>query len=78
MSLCLAESRHDAWQAVRARESALAARWAAGEWCGQTLRAETGEWYTVIYQGRPGGSGGPDFRDAVLLAADGERLCGDV
>src|SRR5579862_9662527 len=51
------------------REAALQARWAAGEWRGQTLRARDGAAYTVLYQGRPGGGVGPDFRDAVLAHA---------
>ena len=55
---------------TRGREAALQARWAAGEWRGQTLRATTGEAYQVLYQGRPGGGAGPDFRDAVLLRVD--------
>jgi len=59
------------------REAALQARWAAGEWRGRTLRATTGEAYQILYQGRPGGGAGPDFRDAVLLA-NGERIYGDV
>ena len=64
---------------TRGREAALQARWAAGEWRGQTLRATTGEAYQVVYQGRPGGGAGPDFRDAVLLRMDGgERVYGDI
>lgn len=78
-------------QPIRPREAALQARWAAGEWRGQTLRATTGEAYQVLYQGRPGGGAGPDFRDAVLLRVDGgadgaerpseqagERVYGDI
>ncbi len=60
------------------RETALAARWAAGEWCGQTLQSERGEHFQLIYQGRRGGCAGPDFRDAVLARSDGTRLRGDV
>lgn len=61
-----------------AREADLAARWAAGGWRGRTLRAAGGEEYTLIYQGRPGGGAGPDFRDAVLARPDGSRVYGDV
>ncbi len=42
------------------------------------MRAEDGGQYTVVYQGRPGGPAGPDFRDAVLTDAGGARLCGDI
>jgi hypothetical protein len=51
---------------------------AAGAWRGQTLSAETGERFTVIYQGRRGEGAGPDFRDAVLAGPDGSPLGGDV
>jgi uncharacterized protein DUF2851 len=62
----------------RPREAELIARWGAGVWRGRTLRAADGAAYTVIYQGRPGGSAGPDFRDAVLRAGDGARVTGDI
>ncbi len=55
--------------APQRREAALQARWAAGEWRGQRLRASDGGCYTLLYQGRPGGGAGPDFRDAVLACA---------
>lgn len=61
-----------------AREAELTARWAAGAWCGETLATGDGEMYTVHYQGRRGGGAGPDFRDAVLLRADGHRVIGDI
>ncbi|HEX6818129.1 MAG TPA: DUF2851 family protein, partial [Ktedonobacterales bacterium] len=61
-----------------AREAEYAARWRDGVWLGQTLTTLEGERYTLRYQGRPGTGAGPDFRDAVLLAEDGERICGDV
>ena len=60
------------------REAEYAARWAAGAWRGATLRAETGETYALVFEGRRGGGAGPDFRDAVLARADGARLYGDV
>ncbi|MBF6590938.1 MAG: DUF2851 family protein, partial [Ktedonobacterales bacterium] len=63
---------------VREREAEFAAAWAAGAWRGQVLRAESGECYTMVYQGRPGGGAGPDFRDAVLALPDGTRLGGDI
>lgn len=61
-----------------AREAEYAARWREGAWLGQTLTTLEGERYTLLYQGRPGTGTGPDFRDAVLLTSNGERLCGDV
>jgi hypothetical protein len=42
------------------------------------LRADDGARYTVVFQGRPGGPAGPDFRDAVLTDASGARLSGDI
>jgi hypothetical protein len=60
------------------REAAYATRWAAGEWCGERLRTASGAMLTLLYQGRSGGGAGPDFRDAVLLRADGTRLYGDI
>lgn len=60
------------------REAELIARWGAGAWRGRTLRAENGDRYTLVYQGRPGGGAGPDFRDATLRAASGERVTGDI
>jgi hypothetical protein len=62
----------------REREADLIARWNAGVWRGSTLRAADGATYQVIYQGRPGGPVGPDFRDAVLRTASGRRVLGDV
>lgn len=62
----------------REREADLAARWAAGEWRGQTLCTQAGAEYNLLFQGRPGGGAGPDFRDAVLARADGSRVRGDV
>ncbi len=63
---------------VRQREAELAARWAAGNWVGQTLHTARGDTYNVMYQGRRGGGAGPDFRDAVLARADGSRVYGDI
>jgi hypothetical protein len=60
------------------REAALAARWAAGEWCGHMLETERGEHFRLLYQGRRGGGTGPDFRDAVLARPDGTRVRGDI
>ena len=43
-----------------------------------SLKAGDGRWYRVMYAGRPGGSYGPDFVDAVLVRDDGVRVTGDV
>lgn len=64
--------------AARQRETELAARWMAGTWRGATLRAEDGEAYRVLFEGRRGGGAGPDFRDAVLVRADGSYCYGDI
>ena len=37
-----------------------------------------GKRYRVLYSGMPGGSYGPDFRDAVLERDDGSEVVGDV
>ena len=65
-------------QPPRPREADLIAQWGAGAWRGWRLRAANGARYTVIYQGRPGGPAGPDFRDAVLRGLGGERVTGDI
>ena len=63
---------------THAREAELAARWLAGVWRGATLQSEGGETYRVVFEGRRGGGAGPDFRDAVLMRADGTHLYGDI
>ena len=42
------------------------------------LSTADGERYRVLYSGMPGGSYGPDFRDAVLERDDGSEVVGDV
>ena len=42
------------------------------------LSTAGGKQYRVLYSGMPGGSYGPDFRDAVLEGADGSEVVGDV
>lgn len=64
--------------ASRPRERDLITRWGSGAWRGWTLVAADGGRFTVLYQGRPGGSAGPDFRDAVLVDGGGARLTGDI
>ncbi|HEX8728820.1 MAG TPA: DUF2851 family protein [Ktedonobacterales bacterium] len=76
MTVAMRQPAH--WGIVCEREAEYAARWASGAWRGALLRAATGESYTLVYEGRAGGAAGPDFRDAVLLGADGTRLYGDI
>jgi hypothetical protein len=68
----------DAPHLLPIREAELAARWAAGTWRGATLRTLSGATCRLIFEGRPNGGPGPDFRDAALEAADGARLLGDI
>ncbi len=42
------------------------------------LSTADGKQYRVLYSGMPGGSYGPDFRDAVLEDDDGSEVVGDV
>ena len=42
------------------------------------LSTADGKQYRVLYSGMPGGSYGPDFRDAVLEGDDGSEVVGDV
>lgn len=58
-------------------EAAMAAWWRTGAITGRHLRTLDGRAVQVLYPGRPGGSAGPDFRDAVVLL-DGARHTGDI
>lgn len=42
------------------------------------VRSRSGDVFRVIYSGRTSDGAGPDFRDAVLQAMDGELLHGDI
>ncbi len=65
MVVCVQEKMlHEAW------------RRADGDRAG--LDVDGGARYRVLYSGMPGGSIGPDFRDAVLEASDGSEVQGDV
>ena len=65
MGVCVSEMvLHEAWR--RADESRA--------W----VSTADGERYRVLYSGMPGGSYGPDFRDAVLERNDGSEVVGDV
>ncbi len=65
MSVCVSEKAlHEAWRRCDERRAAVAT------FDGRRLK--------VLYAGMPGGSYGPDFRDAVLEAEDGAEVVGDV
>lgn len=65
MAVCVQEKMlHEAW------------RRADGDRAGLDVDGEGR--YRVLYSGMPGGSLGPDFRDAVLEASDGSEVQGDV
>ena len=42
------------------------------------LVTQEGEWLKVLYPGRASSQAGPDFRDALLMTADGRLIRGDV
>ena len=58
-------------------EAAFAAWWAGGDIIGHDLLTCDGRMARILFIGRPGGSVGPDFRDAVILL-DGLRHTGDI
>jgi hypothetical protein len=65
MKVCVPEQElHEAWRRSDGRR--------------ETVVASDGQRYRVLYAGMPGGSYGPDFRDAVLEARDGVEVVGDV
>ncbi len=65
MGYCVPEfDLHDAW--LRADGSRV------------RVYASDGRGYRILYSGMPGGSVGPDFRDAVLETEDGAEVAGDV
>ena len=59
-------------------ERALAALWRNAHSLSDGLLTRDGRRWQVLYPGRPGGSSGPDFRDAVLYDQDGRLVFGDV
>ena len=65
MGICLPEKAlHEVWRRADSHFASVA--------------TACGDRYRVLYSGMPGGSFGPDFRDAVLEADDGSELQGDV
>lgn len=65
MGVCVAESvLHEVWRGADGGRS----------------RVDTtdGRSFRILYSGMPGGSYGPDFKDAVLEARDGSEIQGDI
>jgi Protein of unknown function (DUF2851) len=58
-------------------EAEMARLWASDAVMGMSLSTRDGLAVRVVYAGRPGGSVGPDFRDAIFFI-DGKRLAGDI
>jgi hypothetical protein len=42
------------------------------------MRGRDGHTYSIVYGGKPGGSLGPDFTDAVVERDDGTVFRGDI
>ena len=59
-------------------EKALHEAWHCADGSRARLSTADGRQYRVLYSGMPGGSYGPDFRDAVLEGDDGSEVVGDV
>lgn len=71
--------RCDNWgMAVCVQEKMLHEAWRRADADRAELDVDGGARYRVLYSGMPGGSLGPDFRDAVLEASDGSEVQGDV
>ena len=65
MGVCVAESvLHEAWRSADSGRSRVV--------------ATDGRSFRILYSGIPGGSYGPDFKDAVLEARDGSEIQGDI
>lgn len=63
---------------VQVPESVLHEAWRRVEGSRAPLSTADGKQYRVLYSGMPGGSYGPDFRNAVLEGDDGSEIVGDV
>ena len=63
---------------VRVPETMLHEAWRRADGSRTQVSTKGGENYRVLYSGMPGGSYGPDFRDAVLERGDGSEVVGDV
>lgn len=63
---------------VEVPERVLHEAWRRADGSRASLSTADGKRYRVLYSGMPGGSYGPDFRDAVLEGDDGSEFVGDV
>ena len=59
-------------------ERVLHEAWRRTDGSRKPVAASDGARYRILYSGMPGGSFGPDFRDAVFEAEDGSEVHGDV
>ena len=59
-------------------ERLLARIWQRAQHLPGGLVTQEGEWLKVLYPGRASSQAGPDFRDALLIKADGRLIRGDV
>ena len=59
-------------------ETVLHEAWRRADRSRAPVSTVDGKRYRVLYSGMPGGSYGPDFRDAVLERDDGSEVVGDV
>ena len=59
-------------------ETELHHAWSLADHTRAQVTDSEGGWLKVIYSGMPGGSYGPDFRQAVLERDDGTEIIGDV
>ena len=60
--------------ARRQPEAILHTAWRSADWACD----RNGDRFRVIYPGIPGGTSGPDFKDAILEASDGRKIRGDA
>ena len=63
---------------MQVTETVLHEAWRRADGSRVPLSTADGKQYRVLYSGMPGGSYGPDFRDAVLEGDDGSEIVGDV
>jgi len=65
------------YQYMFTHEHDMATWWRSGAVTQTPLRTHDGRQLRILYLGRPGGSSGPDFRDAIILL-NNERCTGDI
>ena len=70
--------RQDVGRGVCLPETELHHAWQTADAARAQVESADGKCYRVLYSGMPGGSYGPDFRQAVLEREDGSEIVGDV